>query len=370
MKTTHGNDERHSGSMNVTQRRGAAVAAGGTALALALGMLAAGGASAAPEPDDQAYSVTASESTVTIGDEVDVTVAAASVNDLYAYSVDLGYDPELLQYVGDSAATDISGATYEKVTAGEVEVTHTKLGTSPATSAEGVTLVTATFKAISDGPATITASDFTAVSTGVESTTTPVVGSTVVGIDKIAAPVATKAPSISGSARVGSVLTVTPGAWDVDGLRFTYQWISGGAAIPGATGASYRVAPSTEGARLTVKVVASRTGYEDGVSTATSGIVAKASTKTSLTAKDRSIKRGKKLVTTVRVTASGAVPTGTLTYKYRGKITRQHVTLVNGKATVTFRPGAVGRHTLRVTFVPSKGFKASTDTLSIRVKKK
>lgn len=296
MKTTHGNDERHSGSMNVTKRRGAAAAAGGTALALGLGLLVAGGASA--EPDVEAYSVTASEPTVTVGDTVQVTVAAASVNDLYAYSVDLGYDPKLLQYVGDSATTDITGATYEKLTSGEVAVTHTKLGTSPAESGEDKTLVTATFTAIGKGPAVITASDLTSVTTDVVSSSTATVGSAVVGIT--AAPVTPTPP-------------VTPAP------------------------------PATP--------------------------VVKVATKTSLTAKDRSIKRGKKLETTVRVTARGAVPAGTLTYTYRGKTVRKHVRLVNGKAKVTFRPGALGRHTLRVTYVPSTGFKASTDTLKIRVSK-
>jgi hypothetical protein len=272
--------------MNPISRRGGAAVAAGSALALAVGLLAATGASA--EPDVQAFTVSSSSPSVTVGDRITVTVAASSVDDLYAYSVDLGYDPALLQYVGKSAATDISGATYEKVSSGEVEVTHTKLGTSPAASGD-VTLVTATFTAIGSGAATVTASDLTSVTTDVESTSTTTVGSTVVGI----------------------------------------------AAAPAA--------PTTP--------------------------VAKKSTKTSLTAKDRTIKRGRKLSTTVKVTASGAVPTGTLTYTYRGKTVRQKVKLARGKASVTFRPTALGRHTLRVTFVPTGAFKASSDTLRIRVRK-
>jgi hypothetical protein len=283
--TTHGNDERHSGPMNSTTRRGGAAVAAGSALALALGLLAATGASA--EPDNQPYTVTVSAPSVSIGDQVTVTVAAASVDDLYAYSLDLGYDPALLEYVGKSAATDISGATFEKVSAGEVAVTHTKLGTSPATTDEDVTLVTAAFKAIGSGPATITARDLTAVDTAVAGASTAVVGSAVVGITKPAVP----APA---------------------------------AALK---------------------------------------------TKTSLTVKDRSIKPGQKLSTSVKVTAAGAVPAGTLTYTYRGKTVRQRVAVVDGKATVTFRPRVRGRHTLRVRFVPATGFTASTDSVKIRVKK-
>lgn len=364
--TSRSIDERHSGPMNLTKRRGAAVAAAGTSMALALGVLATTSASA---DNDRTYAVTVSDASVTIGDRIDVTVAASSVHDLYAYSVDLGFDPALLAYVGDSATTKISGATYEKASAGSVEVTHTKLGSSPAASGEDVTLVTATFTAIGNGAATITAHDLTSVTTEAVSTSTPTVGASVVSIAKIGAPVVSTPPSITGTPRVGSVLTVDPGTWNIAGLQFAYQWTAGGVAISGATQANYRAAASDAGAPVSVQVVASKTGYEDGMSSATSGSIAKASTKTSLTVDDRSIKPGRKLVATIKVTAPGVVPTGTLTFTYRGKTVRQRVTLVGGKATVTFRPSVRGRHTLRATFVPSKGFTGSTDTVSIRIKK-
>jgi hypothetical protein len=285
--TDHPIDERQSGPMSSRTRRGGAAVAVGSALALLAGLLVAGGASAAPE--EKAFAVSASRSTVTVGDRVQVTVAAGSVEDLYAYSVDLGYDPALLAYVGDSATTAISGATYEKVSPGSVEVTHTKLGSSPATSGQDVSLVTATFTAVGSGSATVTAGDLASVTTAGTSTTTAVVGSTVIGV--AAAPVVPAPPA----------------------------------------------AP-------------------------------KVSTKTSLTAKDRTIRPGRTLRTTVKVTARGTVPTGTLRYTYRGRTVRQRVPLVDGRATVTFRPTAAGRHTLRVTYVPTSGFTASTDTLRIRVK--
>lgn len=352
--------------MNFTKRQAAAVAGTGTALALALGALIATGASAA---DDPAYSVTVSDASVTIGDTITVTVAADSVGDLYAYSLELGFDPTLLEYVGKSAATPISGATYEKASAGSVEVTHTKLGSSPAASGEDVTLITATFTAIGNGPAKITASDLTSVSTDAASSSAETIGSAGVEIAKLGAAVATKAPSISGTARVGSVLTADPGTWNVAGLQFSYQWLAGGVPVAGATQATYRVPASSAGAPVSVRVVASKPGYEDAAAVVASATIAKASTKTSLSVKDRSIKRGQKLRTTVKVSAPGVVPTGTLTYKYRGQTVRQRVTLVDGKAEVEFRPSVVGRHTLRVTFVPSKGFGGSAATTKIRIKK-
>ena len=291
--TDHLTDERNPGPMTSTTRRAGTVVAAGSALALALGMLTTGGASAAA-PENPVHAVTASASSVAVGDQVQVTVTAGAVDDLYAYSVDLDYDPTLLTYVGDSASTPLSGATYERTSAGSVVVTHTKLGSSPAASGQDVRLVTATFTAVRAGSATVTAGDLTSVTTAGRSTTTPVVGSTVVGV--AAAPVTPPAPGTPG----------TP---------------------------------------------------------------ASASTRTTLTAKDRSIRPGRALRTTVRVKASRGTATGTLTFRYRGTTVRERVALVDGRAAVTFRPTALGRHTLRVTYVPSSGFRASTDTLRIRVKR-
>jgi hypothetical protein len=355
--------------MSSTPQRGGAAAATGTALALMLGAVVATGATSASAADDGPYAVTVSDATVTIGDRVEVTVAADRVDDVYAYSLKLGYDPTLLAYVGDSAGTEISGATYEKQSAGGVVVTHTKLGTSPATSGDDVTLVTATFTAIGDGPASVTASDLTSVTSGVSSTTTPVVGSAKLAIAKKAAPVASSGPSIAGRARVGSVLTADPGTWDVAGLRFAYQWSVSGAPVSRATGTTFTVPASAAGAPVTVAVTASKAGYEDATATARTSAVARASTRTKLSAKPRTLTPGRKLTTTVRVSAAGAVPTGTLTYTYRGTKVRQRVTLVDGRATVTFRPEVRGRHTLKVTFVPSKGFGSSSDSVRIRVKR-
>ena len=52
--------------------------------------------------------------------------------------------------------------------------------------------------------------------------------------------------TIAGEARVGETLTAsTSGITDADGLAnatFAYQWIRGGADIPGATGRTYTAA--------------------------------------------------------------------------------------------------------------------------------
>lgn len=120
----------------------------------------------------------------------------------------------------------------------------------------------------------------------------------------------------------------------------------------------------------TRKVTVTYSGSETtgGSSAALTIKTAKASTKTALTAKDRTIKKGTALRATVRVTASGATPTGTLTFTYRGETVRKNVKLVNGKATVTFKPGVKGRHTLKVTYKPGANFTSSKDSIKVRVR--
>lgn len=96
--------------------------------------------------------------------------------------------------------------------------------------------------------------------------------------------------------------------------------------------------------------------------------VSKATTRASLTAEDRSIRSGQRLRATVRITASGVVPTGRVTFRYRGKDVRKNVRLVNGKASVSFRPSVKGRHTLSVTYVPDAAYVGSRDSIAIRVR--
>ena len=69
---------------------------------------------------------------------------------------------------------------------------------------------------------------------------------------------ATGAPTISGTAQVGETLTAdTSGSGDEDGLTnavFSYQWLTDGADIQGAAGATYTLADADEGKAVSVKV--------------------------------------------------------------------------------------------------------------------
>ncbi|GAA2383197.1 hypothetical protein GCM10010420_01530 [Streptomyces glaucosporus] len=79
-----------------------------------------------------------------------------------------------------------------------------------------------------------------------------------------AAPLrSTAAPKITGTARVGSRLAVSPGTWDAAPDSYTHQWKADGQAIPGATGSTYLVPASLRGKKVTVAVTAHRSGRQD-----------------------------------------------------------------------------------------------------------
>ncbi|MWV58922.1 hypothetical protein [Rathayibacter sp. VKM Ac-2754] len=68
-------------------------------------------------------------------------------------------------------------------------------------------------------------------------------------------------PTISGTARVGQVLTATPGTWTPAPVTLTYQWFRGTTAISGATASTYKLVTADKAASITVKVTGTKTGY-------------------------------------------------------------------------------------------------------------
>lgn len=78
----------------------------------------------------------------------------------------------------------------------------------------------------------------------------------------------TSAPVVSGTAKVGEKLTATAGTWDQPGTA-SYQWLSNGAAISGATKPTYTLAGADYGKKVSVRVVEkpSAAGYAAGAAT-------------------------------------------------------------------------------------------------------
>jgi surface antigen len=68
-------------------------------------------------------------------------------------------------------------------------------------------------------------------------------------------------PTVTGTPRVGGVLTATPGTWSQSGVTTTYQWRAGRHAIPGATGPTLTLTGAQLGRRVKVVVTASTASY-------------------------------------------------------------------------------------------------------------
>ena len=92
----------------------------------------------------------------------------------------------------------------------------------------------------------------------------------------VAGTLSAPTPTITGTAKVGSVLTAHPGTWAPSPVTLTYQWKANGANISGATGTTYAVVAGNVGKKITVTVTGTKTGYTTTAktSTATAAVVA------------------------------------------------------------------------------------------------
>lgn len=99
--------------------------------------------------------------------------------------------------------------------------------------------------------------------------------SAAVTVAKGDAPKASKLPVISGTAKVGRTLKTTKGTWSPTPTSYSYQWYANGTKISGATKSSLVLKTAQKGKKITVKVIAHRTGHKDGaaVSKATPAVV-------------------------------------------------------------------------------------------------
>ena len=80
-------------------------------------------------------------------------------------------------------------------------------------------------------------------------------------------------PAVSGTFAVGQTLTAVPGSYSTTGVASAYQWTAGSTDIVGATSSSYVLTPADLGKVVGVKVVATKSGYDDVTVSATGNIV-------------------------------------------------------------------------------------------------
>ena len=149
------------------------------------------------------------------------------------------------------------------------------------------------------------------------------------------------APTITGSARLGSTVSVSPGQYTPAGATVRYQWLRDGKVLTGATGRTRRITVGDLGHKLSARVRFSATGYTTRtVTTAPTGWVKAKSTLTV------SATPGTRRVTfAIRVSAAGiAAPDGTVEVRFAGDQYRT-VKVVDGRATLTLTGQASGVRT-------------------------
>lgn len=71
----------------------------------------------------------------------------------------------------------------------------------------------------------------------------------------------TTTPRISGTVKVGRILSARVSGWGPYGVRYYYRWRVNGSAVTGATRSTWRIPRSAKGKRVTVTVTGRLTGY-------------------------------------------------------------------------------------------------------------
>lgn len=96
----------------------------------------------------------------------------------------------------------------------------------------------------------------TGVKEGYSSLTKASAATTAIAAGTLVAPV----PTVTGTKRVGYMLTANPGTWTA-GTTLRYQWYRSGAAIAGATGKTYRLVTADRYDTMRVRIVGTKPGY-------------------------------------------------------------------------------------------------------------
>jgi len=174
--------------------------------------------------------------------------------------------------------------------------------------------------------------------------------STSVSVKDVEALVAYSPPVVSGSARVGKVLSATTGTWNSTGLDYGYQWLRNGVEIAGATASTYTVKTADIGKKLSVRVVASKTGLVAVAATSVAtGAVPKVTTAVTVKASKSSVTKGSGVRVTIAVKAASGTPIGNVELYLGGKRVKT-LALKNGSVAYTVKLTAKGTAKFAATY--------------------
>ena len=171
------------------------------------------------------------------------------------------------------------------------------------------------------------------------------------------------APTITGSPRLGSSMSVSPGEHTPAGATVRYQWLRDGKVLTGATSRTRTVTVGDLGHRLSARVRFSASGYT--TRTATTALTGWVKAKSTLSV---SATPGTRRVTfTIRVTAAGiAAPDGTVVVRFAGDQSRT-VAVVDGRATLTLTGQASGVQTYAFTLRPTETVTSASLSKSVTI---
>jgi len=169
--------------------------------------------------------------------------------------------------------------------------------------------------------------------------------------------------TITGSARPGSTLTAHAGRTTPAGTKLSYQWYRGTKAIPGATTSKYRVVAADLGSRLRVQVTATATWWR----TATQKIATSQPVRTTPTMRVTTAVTGHRLAITVQITAPLVAQPGGHVIVTEGTHRLARVLVTAGRAKITVRGMASGRHHLKIRYIGTPKVATAKATRSVKV---
>ncbi len=133
---------------------------------------------------------------------------------------------------------------------------------------------------------------------------------------------ATSAATITGTAKVGKVVSVEDPTWNEEGVEHAYQWLRDGSPIAGATTRTYTLTPEDYGRRILVKVTGSKEGWTDSTvdSQEVSPALGDALTFTSQPSVSGTVALGRTLTALPGAWGSGDTPTFTYQWRRGGQV--------------------------------------------------
>lgn len=184
----------------------------------------------------------------------------------------------------------------------------------------------------------------------------------------ISAPVVRRAPAVSGTARYGQRLTATAGTWSPSGVTTRFQWLRDGQPVRGATARTYVASRADVGRRLSVRVTATLRGRNPGVATSrATGPVARAASRARVSVSPRTVRSGRKVTVTIRVSGAGQRATGSVRVG-RTRLPAKTRRLSGGRVRITFVPRGTGRQKVTVRYGGSAVLLPSTASVRYRVR--